>query len=173
MDATTFKEITAPLVAITGIRYVDLDLGQLEAEDPPVSFPCFLVGLGGGDVFNLGNGVDQVELNFTVRVAFKLYERTASITAKTYRDAALAHLDKLALIHAALNGLAGTNFNAIARTAYWSNERRADIRVYSAAYGTLLEDDGTGGDTQYVPWADVMPAAPELCLEEDIFPDGI
>lgn len=175
MDKTTFKEITAPLVALAGFRYVDLDMGQLEQETPPVSFPCILVGLGGSPVLANTGIVDQVNLNITVRVAFKLFERTASTTADTYRDLALAHLDQLKDVHAALNGLAGTNFSALQRVQYWGNERRADIRVYQASYGTVLQDDGLdsggdpgGGTTVYEPWADLLLSAPDLCLDQEV-----
>ena len=175
MDKTTFLEITAPLKALTGIRYVDFDLGQLEQETPPVSFPCILVGLGGSPVVANGQGVDQVALNITVRVAFRLYERTSSINADTYRNQALAHLDKLRDVNAALNGLSGTNFSALTLTQYWSNEKRADIRVYQASYGSLLESTTTdsGGDPStttpnYQPWSNLMPASPDLCLDNEV-----
>lgn len=175
MDKLTFKEITAPLIAVPGIRYVDFDLGQLEVENPPVSFPCILVGLGGSPVVSNGAGIDQVSLNFSVRVAFKLFERTSNINADTYRDQALAHLDKLKDVNAALNGLVGTSFNAIQLVQYWRNEKRADIRIYEATYGTLLEattDDSNGDPStttpNYQPWADLMPASPDLCLDEEV-----
>lgn len=175
MDKLTFQELQTALTGVAGIRYVDFDLGQLEQEAPPVSFPCALIGLGGSPVVANGAGVDQVNLNLTVRVAFRLYERTSSITNATYQGQALEHLDKLRDIHAALNGLAGTNFSALQRTQYWSNEKRADIRVYQASYGTLLEDDGTTstGDPgtatpNYVPWTDLMPASPDLELDGEV-----
>ncbi len=175
MDKLTFQEITAPLVAHA--RYVDLDLGQLEQETPPVSYPCILISLGSSPVVVNGVGLDQVSLNFTVRVAFKLFERTSSITPDTYRNQALSHLDKLRDVHAALAGLAGTSFSALAMTQYWSNEKRADIRVYQASYGTLLESPATdstgtpsGNGGNYIPWADITPtiASPDLCLDGEV-----
>lgn len=174
MDKTTFKEITAKILEVTNVRWVDFDLGQLEQEAPPVSYPCVLVGLGQSPVFNLTDGTDQVELSVTIRVAFRLYERTHNVNTDTYRDKALEHLDTLANIHAKLNGLSGTNFNAIGRVGYWANERRADIRVYTATYQTLLEDDGTGADPEengptFVPWSELMQAAPDLCKKIGMF----
>lgn len=174
MDKTTFKEITAAILSVPSVRWVDFDLGQLEQEAPPVSYPCVLVGLGQSPVYQQLGTVDQVELSITVRVAFKLYERTHSVNADVYRNAALEHLDTLANIHAALNGLSGTNFNAIGRIGYWANERRADIRVYSATYQTLLTDEGEGAgpeapDPQYIPWSEIPIAAPELCTKIGMF----
>lgn len=173
MDKTTFKEITAKILEVAAVRWVDFDLGQLEQEHPPVSYPCVLVGLGNSPVFSSSGTIDQVELSITIRVAFKLYERTSSVNSDTYRDAALVHLDTLADIHAKLNGLSGTNFNTIGRVDYWNNEKRADIRVYSATYQTVLEDDGTGSDPeadpQYVPWSELLEAAPDLCKKIGMF----
>lgn len=175
MDKLTFQEIQTPLSAVRGIRLVDFDLGQLEQEVPPVSFPCILIGLGGSPVVANGQGVDQVALNITVRVAFRLYERTSSINADTYRDQALAHLDTLKDINAVVNGLSGTNFSALALTQYWSNEKRADIRVYQASYGCLLESSTTDSNgvpssttPNYVSWGDIPMNQPGLCLKEEI-----
>ncbi len=174
MDKTTFKEITAKILEVPALRWVDFDLGQLEQEAPPVSYPCLLVGLGQSPVFQQLGSVEQVQLSITVRVAFRLFERTHSVNSDTYRDQALLHLDTLADIHARLNGLGGTNFTTIVRVGYWSNEKRADIRVYSATYETLLTDDGGGsGDVanppQYVPWASIMGTAPDLCKKIGMF----
>ena len=139
MDSTTFKEITAKILEVPAVRWVDFDLGQLEQENPPVSYPCVLIGMGQSPVFASLGTVEQVELSITVRVAFRLFERTHSVNADTYRNKALEHLDILQDIHAKLNGLAGTHFGAVGRIGYWANERRADIRVYTATYQTLLD----------------------------------
>ncbi len=176
MDKLTFKEIVAAIKPNIKIRMIDFDLGQLEQETPPVSFPCVLIGLGSSAVVVNSGRVDQINLNITIRVAFRLFERTHSVNADVYRDAALTHLDMLRDLHAQLNGLTGTNFSALTRTQYWTNEKRADIRVYQCSYGTLLEDDGTdtngtpggGHGPVYQPWSELTPFSPDLCLDAEV-----
>jgi hypothetical protein len=176
MDKLTFVEIVDAIKPNIKIRWIDFDLGQLEQETPPIAFPCVLIGLGSSPIVSNSGRVDQVSLQITIRVAFRLFERTHSVTADMYRDAALTHLDMLRDVHAQLNGLTGTNFSALTRTQYWSNEKRADIRVYQCSYGTILEDDGTdtndtpggGHGPVYVPWSDLTPFSPDLLLDQEV-----
>lgn len=173
MDKATFQEIAAAVEAVSGVRWVDFDLGQFEDENPPVSFPSVLIGFDSATFTDLSGSAQQGTLVVSVRVAFQLFERTHSKNDSTKRNAALAHLDTLQNIHAALQSLSGTNFSALSRIGY-ENEKRADLRVYRMTYSTLVTDDGGGSDGDsgntptFVPWDEIPTDAPGLCMDIDI-----
>lgn len=174
MDKLTYKEISAAVASVTALQWVDFDLGQLEQPMPPVSFPCGLIGFDSATFYDLTGVAQQGQLVVGVRLAFKLFERTHSKNTPSFQDEALAHLDTVQNAHAKLQGLAGTNFGALSRTGF-ATEKRMDLRVYRLTYMTLVDDPGTGSDgsgngndINYVPWADLMPASPDLELDGEI-----
>jgi hypothetical protein len=132
-----------------------------------------VIGFDSANYLDLSGVSQQGTMVLGVRVAFKLFERTHSKTSPSFQDEALGHLDTLQNVHAALQGLAGTNFGALSRTGF-ATEKRMDLRVYRMTYTTLVEDEGTGSDgtggnaINYVPWADIPMDSPDLCLDGEV-----
>ena len=156
------------------IRFVDFDLGQLDDENPPVSFPCALLGFGDvGDFLTFADGSQQGALTVTVKMGFKLRERTHSKTPPQYRGEALEMLNTVEAVHNALQGSGGTDtLGKLNRTGF-RNERKANFRVFELDY---LIDVFTASPTwtanggPYIPWKDLtgQPPLPEFCLHRDI-----
>lgn len=144
-----FKAIsTAITTKVPAVRWVDFDLGQLDSgEAPPVSFPCVLIGFGNAGYSNLAQLVQLGEIQVSIRVAFKTFERTHSAATESFRDVGLAHLDTLQAIHFALQGLSGTAFSSMTRETM-AQENRADLRVYRYVYSTVYTE---GPDSPYEP----------------------
>lgn len=165
-------DVLAAVSAVTGIEWADMDLGQLEADPPPVSWPCVLIGLVDGQ-FDLLGGDDQLgEIRLSVRVAFRLRERTHTKANVTYRAEAMAHLDQVSAVHRALQGLSGECFKAMSRLSI-RNERRPDYRVYEMIYSLVYMEpaQAPGSVPEYRPWDDAGgdPPGPSI----DIIPDLI
>lgn len=154
-----FLAISAAVEQLNTVRWVDFDLGQLEQEQPPVSFPCTLVGFDNGTFENLGNLGQQGIVQVSIRVAFRTFERTHSKAAASFRNVGLEHLDILQAIHTKLNGLNGTSFTALTRVGM-ATERRADLRVYNLTYTTLMTDMPA---SSYTPWSEATDADLEFC----------
>lgn len=144
-----FKAIsTAITTKVPAVRWVDFDLGQLDTgEAPPVSFPCVLIGFGNAGYSNLAQLVQLGEIQVSIRVAFKTFERTHSAATESFRDVGLAHLDTLQAIHFALQGLSGAAFSSMSRESM-AQENRADLRVYRYVYSTVYTE---GPDSPYEP----------------------
>ena len=165
-----FKDISAAIGAVAGIRWVDFDLGQLEQEErPPVSFPCALVGFDSATFTDLGASAQQGNLTISIRLAFNVFERTHSKAATAYRDVGLAHLDTLQSVHNALQGLSGEGFNSLTRTSF-VNEKRMDLRVYQLTYATVTDEPNTPGGgsphPEYASLKDLVQTETEFCLED-------
>jgi hypothetical protein len=162
------------------IRWIDFDLGQLDAEKPSVSFPCALLTFGdAGDFMTLSDYSQQGRMTITIRYAFLQFERTHSKATPQYREQATAHLTTLERCHAKLQGTQGEgSFGILERTAI-RTEHRADLRVYEVDYSVpvfpaspaQIEGDTEGGNFRnYIPWRTLPnhPDTPELEVQEDL-----
>ena len=155
------------------IRWVDFDLGQLDEENPPVSFPCALLTFGDvGDFLTYTDGAQQGTMTVTVRIGFKLRERTHSKVSPLYRGEALEMLNTVEAVHDALQGTDGENFGQIERSAL-RNERKTEIRVFELDYQVIIHTPSptwkiNGGP--YIPWKDLagQPPLPAFCVHPDI-----
>lgn len=163
-----FLHVSQQIEAITGapVRMVDFDLGQLEQEPmPSLSYPAVLISFNAPAYLQLGAGAQQAEVLITLRVAFRVFERTHSKAQSSYRDEGLAHLDTLAAIHAALNGSSADNIGALTRISM-ATEARADLRVYKMTYVSEYVDCPA---SPYVPWDDIEGlGGVDLCLDVEV-----
>jgi len=149
-----FLHISDRIMAIAGtpVRMVDFDLGQLEREPmPPLSFPAVLVNFNAPAYISLGAGVQQAETLVTLRIAFRVWERTHSVTDTDFRPVGLAHLDILKAIHSAINNTKGEFFSPLTRVSF-ANAQRADLRVYTFIYSTEYYDEPIN---PFVPWQEI------------------
>ena len=141
-------------------RYIDFDLGQLDDNPPPVSFPCALIAFGDSTFEQLGAGQQIQSATIVIRLAFKIFERTSSIAEAAWRAQALAHLDTLDATHNALHNIANPEFTALIRSGI-TNEQRADLRIYTLTYTTdIYQDTATTPDQNFTNWHDLLPAYP-------------
>lgn len=86
------------------IRYVNQDLGQLELENPPVSWPCFLVDFTDTAYSDLLLGEQEGELNFSGRLGFNPFSQTSNLQEEEIRKKGLAYYALEAKLNAALHG---------------------------------------------------------------------
>lgn len=155
------------------IRWVDFDLGQMDEENPPVSFPCALITFGDvGDFTTFTDGSQQGAMTITVRLAFKLRERTNSKTPPPYRNEALEMLNIVEAVHTALQATYGDDFGQLERSALRS-ERKSAYRVFEMDYSTVIFTSSptwkaNGGP--FVPWEQLAgsPALPAFCLHPNV-----
>lgn len=148
-----FLHISDQIMAISGtpVRMVDFDLGQLERDPPPLSYPSVLVGFSAPAYEQLGQGVQNAETVISLRIAFRVWERTHSVTDTDFRPIGLAHLDILKAIHSALSGTSGDCFSPLVRVSF-ANAQRADLRVYTFIYSTEYYDEPIN---PFVPWQEL------------------
>lgn len=138
-------------------RWVDFDLAQTDQDNPPLSYPAALIGFEDlTDLSDYSNGSQQGSQVVSIALVFKVFERTHSKATTPYREDALKHLDTVSLVHHRLNNLTGACFNGLSRIGM-TQDRRADLRIYTLRYACRIFDDATAADkinlTAYVPWA--------------------
>lgn len=165
---TIYKDISARITdQVTAVAWVDFDLGQLDTEMPPVSFPCALIGFTSGEYLPLGMDTTTGTVNVEITLAFQLRERTHSKANSTYRDEALGHMDTVDAVRIALTGLQGSTFGKLSYAGF-QNDRRADLRVWRLRF--TCEHFPAAPANTYVDWPGNAPVG--FCVHPDIEQGG-
>ncbi len=151
-----FKKIfnlidTTIQTAAPEVRWIDFDLGQMEMEQPPVSWPCVLVGFDDTEFLDILSDVQQGRWMVDLKVGFRLRERTHSKAAVSFRTEALEHLDLLHKIHLAMQKATADCISSVSRVAI-SNEKRADYRVYTIRYAVIAVEGPSDDEKDYKNW---------------------
>lgn len=162
-----FEAIQNKLITdVTELRMIDFDLGQLEQEPlPPLDYPACLIAFGESPYSDLSLLAQQAEVQITLRLAFRVFERTHNIASSQYRQIGLAHLNVIDKVKWALHGLSGADFDKISHRLF-STEPRADLRVYQLSFETMLTVQPP--TEQYVSWSDAggEGAGPDFCAQD-------
>jgi hypothetical protein len=163
-----FEALQERLMDIEDLRMIDFDLGQLEAEPlPPLDYPAVLISFSDSQFLDLGGLTQNALVTITLRVAFRVFERTHSIAKDEWRAEGLKHLEVLDKIKWALHGFAGDCFAPLSHRGF-ATEPRADLRVYSLNFETLLSV--APPERKYIPWSQAEGAegvGPEFCVDDD------
>jgi hypothetical protein len=152
------------------IRMVDVDLGQLEETEPPVSYPCVLVGFDGTiDFAYLSQNIQEGDTPVSIKIGFKVLGKTHNVVTLQ----ALEHYSIVKKISQYLNATQGTCFTRLNRISQRQIKRR-DLRVFELLFNTVLTEDLTLPENQYTPWNQIpgntTAALPELQIITDIQP---
>lgn len=124
-----FKALRDTLAGVSGIRWADVDMGQLDLDTPPVSWPCALFSFPSGQYEPISASLDTGGLNIEVVVAFRLRERTHSRAQEAFSDEALTHIDTVDAVRLALSGMAGPEWDGLQYLGF-SQDKRSDYRVW-------------------------------------------
>lgn len=154
---------------VTELKMIDFDLGQTDMEPlPPLDYPAALISFGESPFTDLGGRTQQAQAMIIVRLVFRVFERTSSVAASQYRAVGLAHLDVVDKIKWALHGFAGDDFTPISHRSF-ATEPRADLRVYTQIFETLLTDSPPADQVKYISWGDAggSGAGPDLCAQDE------
>jgi hypothetical protein len=126
---------------VPALKWIDFDYGQIDsqAERPPVAFPACLIDVAYQTCSDQA-GTDQlVKANITLRLAF---DRTGETYHKSpVRSAALAVLNVLATVHAAMQGWNSAGaFAPLSRVSAQRERRRDGLQVFRVTYTTDFEE---------------------------------
>lgn len=107
--------VMAKLQEISALRWIDINIGQMDVDNPPVDYPCALVDVpdidyksAGGKRQN-GEAIVEVELFFPVRTPSNMS------APEQVRQQAFEHFKIVKDVYLALQGLEGNNFSGLNR----------------------------------------------------------
>lgn len=97
------------------LQFIDINLGQLQLETPPVDFPCALIDISNVD-YSSCTGTRQIaNVDISVTLAFKVY--APSDINSDQRSEAMQHYDLINKVAKALHGYGSPLFSKLTRTS--------------------------------------------------------
>jgi len=126
---------------VPALKWIELDIGQLSQQQPPVAFPCALVGIKLTRCQSVTDTQQDCEARITVRLAFNTQLNTAAAVPDAARNTSLAVYDTIAAVYAALQGWGTDNFDSLSRTAQGDEPPRNGLFSYKLEFSTTFEDE--------------------------------
>lgn len=125
------------------LKWIDWDYGQLNDEQPPINYPAALIDIGYDDCRNIEEGeaatTQRVSATISVKLIFKPAGNSFIGAAADNIMAALAPLDTVQAVHAALQGWKEPGvFAGLARSRGNSQPNRTKLKVYLVRYQTAF-----------------------------------
>lgn len=135
------KHITAE---VPEIRFIDLDLGQLEEYEvrPTVPFPCVLIDFTEAQYSNLSRLQQWADITINIRLGFSPYSSSSSITPDVPKEKSLQFFEIENKLYKALHGFTADDcVQPLIRTSAATERREDSYRVRALTFTTATEDE--------------------------------
>ncbi|MDO5607628.1 MAG: hypothetical protein Q4G08_04135 [Capnocytophaga sp.] len=138
-----YLKLTELLATVPGLRWVDLDMGQMQDENPMVAFPCALLAIDALQTENISRSIQHVRGAFSVKIYVLTAGNTNVQTPEIHREKALAYLDLTEQIHKVLQGYADANFYPFERVSARQEAGRQGVTAMVLRFETSWRDDSS------------------------------
>lgn len=125
---------------VPALKWIEMDLGQLSQPNPPVAYPCALVGIKLPKCKSLTDTLQDCEARISIRLAFNTQLTTSAATPEESRNASLVVYDAIAAVYAALQGWGTEHFNTLDRTSQGDEPGKNGLFIYKIEFSTTFED---------------------------------
>lgn len=128
------------LKGVKGINYVDMDMGQLNEEMPPLSYPACLVDIALPSCNDIQSNIQAVKASFSVKVITKSIGEINSLTSEQVRKKALEYLRLQDEVYKKLQGYEDENFYTFSRTSVQPSNLRTGLKIVVLNFSTSFHD---------------------------------
>jgi len=135
-----YLKIEELLKEIKSIRYIDLDTGQLQEENPPISYPCALIQIDIPSCEDIETRTQQVQAYFKVQIVTKTIGETNSLVPKKVREKSLEWLRLQDEVYKKLQGYSDENFYSFSRKSGRNENLRKGLRIFALQFETSWHD---------------------------------
>lgn len=118
------------------LKFIAEDIGQLEAEKPPVIFPCALFTVNFDRTVNLTPRRQRFEATVVVRVAFDFQNAVHNLQRSANLDRSLSWHDTVASVVRALQSSGEPAFNRFVRTSQVDEATGGGLKVMRITFST-------------------------------------
>ena len=137
---TLYLKILEILEMIPELKYIDLNFGQLQEPQPPLTYPAALVdfNITSQDIDSLFQ-INTADISITL--VFKPMGETNNIAPEDRRNAALEYLDVTDKLHKIVQGYKDNRFAAFTRLSVRDQQIRKALKTVVHRYETSWQED--------------------------------
>lgn len=135
-----FLKITELLSEVKELRYVDLDTGQVYEEQPPLAYPAALIEIDLTNTEDIGAGIQQANVSFTVRIVSKALGETNNLAPEAVRLRSLEWLRLQNTVYQKLQGYTDENFYNFSRRSGKNENIRKGLKIFALRFETSYHD---------------------------------
>lgn len=136
-----YLKIKNLLLSVDGLKYVDLDYGQLEVAPPPVKFPCALINISFPDCQDTVGKQQRVRAIVSIRLGFNAFsDQTSSSFADDKIDVAMNYFDVVGAAYAKLQGYYDDDIEELSRKSLMQERRHDALKVSLMPFETAFDD---------------------------------
>lgn len=122
------------------LRFIDINVGQMDEEDPPVDYPCALIDIDSIDFERQTKGYDKGECQLDIDLYFLISTTTSSITPESVRGEAFKHIDTVNKVDRVLNKFETNDFYPLKRKRF-TRLKKYSPRGYRWTYTCRMDQD--------------------------------
>lgn len=100
---------------VPALRWIDLNIGQMATDTPPVDYPCALIDVPTVDYSDAAQGVQLGKLTLEVELYFIVRTPGSMAAPEELRNQSLEHFDVAQQVYQALQGFSGETFTRLTR----------------------------------------------------------
>lgn len=145
---TLTDAIMQQLQSITELKWIDIDMGQLDLEHPPVDFPCALIDVENIDYSDASEGTEIGDTLIAIKIAQLCITESNHRTPTIYKQQGAAQFNLIKEVHKKLKGFQGESFAPLRRTRL-EKVKKVFPKSYTLYYSTSLFDDDTAPQYQH------------------------
>lgn len=136
-----YEKVLALIEQVDGLKYIDLQMGQLEVENPAVNFPCALIDVVLPNCEDIGGKRQQCDGRIEIMLAFKTsVDETASIYPKQRRENNLEYFRIVNDIYAILQGYFDKEVDRLSRKSLYTDLRKGGYKTVTMPFDTSFQD---------------------------------
>lgn len=123
------------------LRWIDVNLGQMAVENPPVDYPCALVDVTDIDYTTAGMKRQVGEARIEIELYFIVRNPANTAAPDNIRKQAFEHFGVVKKVYKALEGVSGENFGSLNRKQV-RRDKGYYPRSFTLVFRCSVEDQG-------------------------------
>jgi len=144
------QAIQTKIQAITGVKYVDEDWGQLDYFSPnfPVKFPCVLIDVANANYSNIGQDKQAMPINrqmadatISLTIANMKFTNSSGMAPQSQKDNTWSIHELIEEIHKVVQGFrTSDNATGLIRIGMNRTKRDDGVQEYTVRYSISLQN---------------------------------
>lgn len=104
------------------LKWIDLNIGQMMMENPPVDYPCALIDVPRAEYSDASAGMQVGKMVLEIELFFIVRAPSSMAAPAQLREQAFAHYSITQKVYRALQGFSGEYFSKLTRTSAYRNK---------------------------------------------------